>query len=386
VIDIQTFMLALGVGNTAFALLMAGYMRGAAPNAGLRTWMWARLSSGLAQICCWAAPHAGLRIAEELAAFGWVGGVALEVASYCVFFGFRNWQHKLVPASAAALVAVAVAAMAQVSREQMMQVVAVLVALFASGAAAILLRPQADAPLLQRIIGANDALFAIAIWIWIWMAVANGGVGTLDANPVYGFVYLASYLLMIVNGFGFLLLSKLKDDQRMQRLATIDGLTDMLNRRAFFERAERARQQAVRLRKPIALMMLDLDHFKQLNDSFGHACGDQALRLFADTARASLRENDVMGRLGGEEFALAMPGTSLAGAQYAAERLRVAVAEAPAPACAATYRMTVSIGLVMLDPDEELTAALARADHALYTAKTGGRNRVEIDAPVLKRA
>jgi len=384
VIDIQTFMLALGVGNAAFALLMAGYMRGAAPNPGLRTWMWARLSSGLAQICCWAAPHAGLRIAEELAAFGWVGGVALEVASYCVFFGFHNWQRKLVPASAVAMIVVAIAAMAQVSREQMMQVVAVLVALFASGAAAILLRPQADAPLLQRIIGANDALFAIAIWIW--MVVANGGAGPFDANPVYGFVYLASYLLMIVNGFGFLLLCKLKDDQRMRRLATIDGLTDMLNRRAFFERAERARQLAVRLRKPIALMMLDLDHFKQLNDSFGHACGDQALRLFADTARASLRENDVMGRLGGEEFALAMPGTSLAGAQYAAERLRVAVAEAPSPACAATYRMTVSIGLVMIDPDEELTAALARADHALYAAKTGGRNRVEIDVPVLKRA
>jgi len=190
VIDIQTFMLALGVGNTAFALLMAGYMRGAAPNPGLHTWMWARLSSGLAQICCWAAPHAGLRIAEELAAFGWVGGVALEVASYCVFFGFRNWQRKLVPVSAAALAAVAGATMAQVSREQMMQIVAVLVALFASGAAAVLLRPQADAPPLQRIIGANDALFAIAIWIG--MAVANGGAGTFDANPVYGFVYLAA--------------------------------------------------------------------------------------------------------------------------------------------------------------------------------------------------
>jgi diguanylate cyclase (GGDEF)-like protein len=384
VIDIQTFMLALGVGNTAFALLMTGYMRCATPSPSLRTWMWARLSSGLAQICWWAAPHAGLRSAEGLAAFGWVGGAALEVASYCVFFGFRDWQRKLVPASAAALVAVAIAAMAQVSREQMTQVVAVLVALFASGAAAILLRPQADAPLLQRVIGANDALFAIMIWIW--MAVANGGVGTFDANPVYAFACLASYPLMIVNGFGFLLLCRLKDDRRMQRLATIDGLTDVLNRRAFFERAESARQLALRLRKPIALMMLDLDHFKQLNDSFGHACGDKALRLFADTARASLRENDVMGRLGGEEFALAMPGTSLAGAQYAAERLRVAVAEAPALACAATYRMTVSIGLVMIDPNEELTAALARADHALYTAKTGGRNRVEVDAPMLKRA
>jgi len=384
VIDMQTFMLALGVGNTAFALLMAGYMRGAAGNPALRTWMWARLSSGLAQICCWAAPHLGLPLAEELAAFGWVGGVALELASYCVFFGFSNWRRILAPATVAALLIVAAAIVARASRAQMTQVVAVIVALFATGAATILLRPQPGAPLLQRIIGVNDALFAIAIWTW--MGVANGGLGTFDANPVYGFAYLASYLLMIVNGFGFLLLCKLKDDQRMQRLATIDGLTDMLNRRAFFERAERARQSALRLRKPIALMMLDLDHFKQLNDSFGHACGDDALRLFADTARATLRENDVMGRLGGEEFALAMPGTSLAGAQFAAERLRNAVAEAPAPACAATYRMTVSIGLVMIDPHEELTAALARADHALYAAKTGGRNRVEIGAPLLRRA
>ena len=383
-IDIQTFMLALGVGNTAFALLMAGYMRGAAPNPGLCTWMWARLSSGLAQICCWVAPHVGLPIAEELAAFGWVGGVALELASYCVFFGFRNWRRILVPAAATALGLVTIAVMAQASHEQMTQVVAALVALFATGAAAILLRPQADAPLLQRIIGANDALFAITIWIW--MIVANGGVGMFDANPMYGFAYLASYLLMIVNGFGFLLLCKLKDDQRMQRQATIDGLTDMLNRRAFFERAETARKLAVRVRKPIALMMLDLDHFKQLNDSFGHACGDEALRLFADTARATLRENDVIGRLGGEEFALAMPGTSLAGAQHVAERLRSAVAEAPALACAATYRMTVSIGLVMIEPNEELTAALARADHALYAAKTGGRNRVEVGVPILMRA
>ena len=239
-IDMQTFMLALGVGNTAFALLMAGYMRGAAGNPALRTWMWARLSSGLAQICCWAAPHLGVPLAEELAAFGWVGGVALELASYCVFFGFANWRRILAPATGAALLIVAAAIVARASRAQMTQVVAVIVALFATGAATILLRPQPGAPLLQRIIGVNDALFAIAIWTW--MGVANGGLGTFDANPVYGFAYLASYLLMIVNGFGFLLLCKLKDDQRMHRLATIDGLTDMLNRRAFFERAERARQ------------------------------------------------------------------------------------------------------------------------------------------------
>jgi diguanylate cyclase (GGDEF)-like protein len=204
---------------------------------------------------------------------------------------------------------------------------------------------------------------------------------------VIGLAFLASYLLMIVNGFGFLLLCKQKDDALMRRLATVDSLTGMLNRRAFFERADNARQLAMRLRKPIALLMLDIDHFKQLNDGFGHACGDEALKMFADTARGVLRDHDLIGRLGGEEFALALPGTTLDGALEAAERLRLAVTQAPVLGCAPTYRMTVSIGVVMIDTFEELTAALARADHALYAAKTSGRNRVEAGSiAILKRA
>jgi diguanylate cyclase (GGDEF)-like protein len=383
-IDIQTFMLALGAGNIAFALLMAGYMRGAPANPGLNAWMWARLATGLAQTCAWLAPYYGRALLVDLSGFVWVGGVALEMAAYCMFFGFSRWRQLLYPATGLALLAVVAASVAGATQQQMTWVVATIVALFASAAAMILLRPQADAPPVQRIIGAVDAMFALAIWLW--MAVAKGSLGTFNASPVLGIAYLASYLLMIVNGFGFLLLCKLKDDERMRRLATIDGLTDTLNRRAFFERAESARQLALRLRKPIALAMLDLDHFKQLNDGHGHACGDEALRVFAATARAVLREHDLMGRLGGEEFALALPGIGLDGALRAAERLRGAVAEVALPSCAASYRMTVSIGVVVIDPNEELTAALARADHALYAAKTGGRNRVEIGAPLLKRA
>jgi diguanylate cyclase (GGDEF)-like protein len=384
VIDIQTFMLALGVGNIAFALLMAGYMRGSARNASLTAWMWARLLSGLAQTGCWLAPHFGVPVAGELSSFAWVGGVALEVAAYCLFFGFSKWRSVLYPATAVALVVVACALVAGASRQQLTWVVAVFVALYSSVAASILLRPQKEASLLQRVLGANDALFAVAIWAW--MAVVHGRMGEFDTSPVLGFAYLSSYLLMIVNGFGFLLLCKQKDDARMRRLATIDGLTDTLNRRAFFERAESARLLARRLRKPIALMMLDLDHFKRLNDGFGHACGDEALRVFADTARGVLRGHDLMGRLGGEEFAVALPGTSLDGALYAAERLRMAVTEAPLLTCASSYRMTVSIGLVMIEANEELTAALARADHALYAAKTSGRNRVEVGEAIRKRA
>lgn len=381
-IDIQTFLLALGVGNTAFALLMAGYTRGATSSAELRCWMWARLIGGVSQTAWWAALYLGRPWVEGLAMFGWIGATVLEVAAYCLFFRLRQWQRKIFPLAAASVVAVVCGIVLGASRLHMQWILSIIVAVFASGAAIVLLG-QRKAPLLQRIIGVNDGLFALAIWSWLLLQ--QGRIDT-TLTPVGGLAYLFSYLMMIVNGFGFLLLSKQRDDIQMQRLATIDGLTDTLNRRAFFERADAARQLALRMRKPMALMMLDLDHFKQLNDGFGHACGDEALRVFADTARSTMREHDLMGRLGGEEFALAMPGTSLDGARQAAERLRLAVTEAPLLSCASTYRMTVSIGVVLIEPNEALTAALARADHALYSAKTGGRNRVEIGAPLLKRA
>jgi diguanylate cyclase (GGDEF)-like protein len=382
VIDIQTFMLALGVGNIAFALLMAGYMRGAENSPALGYWMWGRLSIGLAQLCWWIAPQFELRLVEALSACAWLGGVALEVGANCLFFGFRRWRRSLYLLTLPGWVAVSYAVATGASRLQLTALISFIIALSVFGSALVLLRPR-KAPLLQRIIGINNILFALAIWAWL--GYEGGSVGR-TYTPVIGIAYLASYLLMIVNGFGFLLLCKQKDDAMMRRLATVDGLTGMLNRRAFFERADGARQLALRLRKPIALLMLDIDHFKQLNDSYGHACGDEALKVFADTARGVLREHDLMGRLGGEEFALALPGTSLEGAIEAAERLRTAVTAAPVFGCAAGYRMTVSIGVVMIDGGEELTAALARADHALYAAKSGGRNRVEVGAPMLKRA
>jgi diguanylate cyclase (GGDEF)-like protein len=381
VIDNQTFMLAIGIGNIAFALLMAGYMRNADNGTALRYWMWARMLGGIGQACWWLAPIVDLPLVNVLTPFAWIGGVVVEVAAYCLFFGMPNWRRLAYLAAVGSGAVLAGAMAAGVSRLQMQWIISIIMAWFAAGAAFLLLREN-NASLLQRIIGVNDAMFALAIAAWL--ILEKGQVRIL--TPVGGVTYLLSYMMMIVNGFGFLLLCKQKDDLQMQRLATVDGLTDTLNRRAFFERADSARLLALRLRKPIALMMLDLDHFKRLNDSFGHACGDEALRVFADTARGVLRDHDLMGRLGGEEFALALPGTGLEGALHAAERLRIAVAEAPLMSCAGNYRMTVSIGLVMIDAHEELTAALARADHALYGAKTGGRNRVEVAPPLLKRA
>jgi diguanylate cyclase (GGDEF)-like protein len=349
--------------------------------------MWARLVIGISELLRWLHERWPSPWIEHTEPVGWVVALALEVAAYSVFFEFRRWRRMLYPAGAlATLVTVSAKAMGAPDHE-MIALVSAIIALFAVGMGGVMLRPRrGGVPALQKIIGANDLVFALAIGAWAATIWRDGGVNMVQATPLQAVVFLCGYLIMIVNGFGFLLLCKQRDDAQMQRLATTDFLTGLANRRAFFEQAESARLLATRLNKPIALMMLDIDHFKQLNDRFGHASGDEALVLFADTARGALRDHDIMGRLGGEEFALALPGTDLDGALQAAERLRIAVNQAPLITSGSGYMMTVSVGVVLVEPGEALTAALARADHALYAAKAGGRNRVEVGAPLLRRA
>ncbi|MFC0252418.1 GGDEF domain-containing protein [Massilia consociata] len=377
-------MLALGVGNVAFAVLMAGYTHGAAPSPALRLWMWARMGIGLCQLLGWSRTYFAIPDLHGIEGAGWVLAVSLEVAAYCIFFGFQRWQRVLVPVSALVLAVILAAGSADASVSLMTALVAAAVALSAAAMAWILLRPGRRASLLQKIIGANDALFALAVASWTLRALASDT--PLDQHAAQGTAYLAGYLLMIMNGFGFLLLCKQKDDAEMARLAATDSLTGLPNRHAFLERAEQARQVTLRQRQPLALVMIDIDHFKQINDRFGHAAGDEALAVFARTARCVLRAHETMGRLGGEEFAMVLPGTDLAGATRAAERLRLAVREAAVITSGTPYTMTVSIGVVVLDANESLGAGLARADHALYAAKHGGRDRVEAGHPQQRRA
>ncbi|WP_020655866.1 GGDEF domain-containing protein [Massilia niastensis] len=388
-IDTHTFLLALGIGNIGFAILMAGYIHGAAPSAGLRLWIWARLGMGLTQLLCWSRPHLGLPLLDGLEGVGWILAVTLEVAAYCVFFGFTRWGRVLLPIAGLSLAIMVAAGSMGATRAQLSALVAGVVAIFAGAMAWILLRPRHDsgagwrAPsLLQRIIGVNDGLFALAVALWAATSLAGGR----SAHAMQAFAYLTGYLLMIVNGFGFLLLCKQKDDAEMVRLATTDSLTGLPNRHAFLERAEHARLAAQRLRQPLALMMIDIDHFKQLNDRWGHASGDEALGVFARTAREVMRGHETIGRLGGEEFAMILPGAAIDAAVQAAQRLRLAVRSATVITSGPAYTMTVSIGVVVLDPNEDLSTALARADHALYAAKRDGRDRVEVGEPQLRRA
>lgn len=385
-IDIKTFMLVLAFGNISFAMLMAGYARSAEGNPALRVWMWAKLVQGVAHLLGWMRPDfpsvwMGIGANTFL-----ILGIALEVAAYCTFFGFPRWTRILYPLTAVTIMLFHAARLAGLSSNNMAVIMSCIIALLTGSMAFILLLPGAQSSLLQRIIGTNDLLFFFVMCARGWIGARDGTLAVFTPAAVQTVTYFAGYLLMIVNGFGFMLLCKEKDDRKMRLLATIDSLTGLVNRRAFFEQTESARMLARRMHKPIALMMLDIDHFKRLNDRFGHAGGDEALCVFAATAQAVLREHDIMGRLGGEEFALVLPGTNLEGALQAAERLRLAVESAVLPNSGHAFSMTVSIGVVLIDPHEHINAALARADHALYAAKSDGRNRIECGESLRKRA
>ncbi|MES2758858.1 MAG: GGDEF domain-containing protein [Pseudomonadota bacterium] len=383
-IDIRTFMLVLAIGNIGFAMLMAGYARSGADNPAMRMWGLAKLVLGCAHLLGWLRPDLPHFSVPFVANTAMILGTALELAAYCIFFGFTRWKRVLYPVTALALMIFHSAQIGGASANRLMVLMSIIVALHTGAMAWILLRPGSGRSLLRRLIGVNDFIFFIAICLRGYTGMMNSQMTVFTPGIVTSLTFLAGYLLMIVNSFGFLLLCKEEDDRKMALLATTDSLTGLVNRRAFFERTESARMLATRLRSPISLMMIDIDHFKKLNDRFGHATGDEALCVFADTVRQALREHDIMGRLGGEEFALVLPGTDLEGAKQAAERLRAAVAAAILPTSGNQYAMTVSIGVVVIDPNEHINSALARADHALYAAKSAGRDRVEVGEPRLR--
>ena len=167
-------------------------------------------------------------------------------------------------------------------------------------------------------------------------------------------------------------------EEQLRDLAMHDPLTGLLNRRSFMDNMNSEYGRVKRHKDYSAsILMLDIDHFKKVNDTYGHAIGDELLKVFATTIADELRENDVFGRLGGEEYAILLPDTPLEGALRVAEKVRASVEAMRVDADGQNLAITTSVGVDRLRADDHRPdGALARADAALYTAKQNGRNRV----------
>jgi two-component system, cell cycle response regulator len=167
-------------------------------------------------------------------------------------------------------------------------------------------------------------------------------------------------------------IAALMDEQ--QRLATVDALTGLKNRRAFMEQARVELARSTRYVLPLSLILLDVDHFKKINDGHGHMAGDHVLCALGALLKKALRVPDIVARWGGEEFVIALPNTDIAGVKVVAERLRAAAEHLALQYEGRKVPLTISLGATGLVPGETLEALVDRADRAMYAAKAGGRN------------
>ena len=244
-------------------------------------------------------------------------------------------------------------------------------------------------------------MLGVLVYSLVAFGVASGVVAARD-EPDYPPVVAAAYVGMVVvvllsSTFLTTRVQSTREHLRRQKaelaqaleqirqLATHDDLTGLLNRRAMLDRMQLEQRRSLRSGSPLLIAQLDIDHFKAVNDTHGHAAGDLVLQSFADTVRRNVRDTDVLARWGGEEFVLLLCDTPAADAVALMERLRQAVQAMQVPVAQGgqPITVTVSIGLARHTPADPLAGTLERADRALYAAKAGGRNRV-VPAPCLR--
>lgn len=195
-------------------------------------------------------------------------------------------------------------------------------------------------------------------------------------SPMQTIVFSFASLFVVVATLGFVLMCSDQLNQELERQAMLDPLTGLSNRRTLDVMAAQALASAQRHDRPSALLLIDVDHFKRINDDCGHAAGDEALQLLAATLRRELRNEDLLGRLGGEEFVAVLPESDESEALASAERLRRGVEELDFSAGGRPVPLRISIGVATMRAGDDFAALLRRADAAMYAAKRAGRNCV----------
>lgn len=211
----------------------------------------------------------------------------------------------------------------------------------------------------------------------------NAATSILQGSVLQTVTFMATFSVVLVSSVGFVFMSRDRSDESNRIMAALDPLTGVANRRSLITALDRDVSRAIRMHEPIALMMVDIDHFKHVNDHYGHPAGDEVLCSVVSVLRERVRAQDLVGRYGGEEFMVLLPDTDLAGAEQLARELCKAVETSRCMAQGAGpggIVVTVSIGVFggHLESGDSWDMLIAAADRALYEAKNNGRNRVEV--------
>jgi diguanylate cyclase (GGDEF)-like protein len=371
-------MLVLGYGLLTLQLWMAG--RGALSRGELKRLGWAGLafSVGFAFFALqpWLPDWAVLLGGNWLLMAG-IAGFAAAVSRHLLNRGLPVWHHALL--LLAALAVPAVLGVSQPVRAGAM-----------SAAMGALLLPATLASLRLgwrgetsfRVVSLMLLLTSLALWLRVGFAAWWLRTGPADAEPWQawsGAIFMLAFMAMLAAGFGFVLANFERMASQMRKLASVDGLTGAVNHNTTVSLLAHAMERGRREGQPVGFVMLDLDHFKRVNDRHGHAVGDQVLKAVAACTRSRLRGSDVLGRLGGEEFGLVLPATGAAGAKHLAEQVRLAVEALELQGDGGMpLRVTLSAGVAEAAKSDTPETLMHLADKALYQAKQKGRNRVVV--------
>lgn len=251
---------------------------------------------------------------------------------------------------------------------------------------AIRMVSRKSSSMLMRLIGSVYCLVAIGALFRAVIGWAGTMVTFFEPSIYQSLSFLSLFLLMFVGNTGFVLLSKEKSDRELNKLASFDDLTEIFNRRTFMIEANDAIANCRKNGQPVSFLLMDVDHFKTINDTYGHDIGDMVLREYAFKVRKMLRNGDCLGRYGGDEFAILLPGADEKKSEEMAESIRQAVEQSygklPIP-------YTLSIGVVTVSAADilPLDKLYKLSDMALYKAKQEGRNRAsrsQVDPPAEK--
>jgi diguanylate cyclase (GGDEF)-like protein len=374
-LDLHTLFLAQTGLLAAMAAMLWISRSEADLRNGMRRWRWGTTSQALAYLVL-AIPAGG----AWAVATGLVANLAGAISVSLFFVAIRRFSGRAWDVRVLAAMVVAVTIAGAVTGEHVAWAAIFNGFAYAGyewlNARALWRGAQPEAARVQRVVAVFYAIMGLVLPVRAiaLLAIGRSGLGLDHADAWQAPIYAFGFVYLVITNLGFVLMCKIRAEAETRLQARTDDLTALPNRRALDEEIARALAQAQRHGRPFAVVMADVDRFKAINDTHGHAVGDATLTAFASRLAGALRAPDRAYRYGGEEFCLLLADTDATGARALAERARVRITR---PFDGTVREMTASFGVAAWQAEDTLDTLFRRADRALYAAKSGGRNRVE---------